>query len=162
MFSSFPFRSLLENVQDLWFWVKIEKVMKENVRMRQNKTSQNIRKKRYPFIPIWFPTARYGCHIEPFGHLMKSLRPHVFLYGPPTGLQWPPLAQYGHLWSSYDSLRVRYDPIWTQMSPFWLFMYTCRPYIGIFYWQSWWYSISRPFWRFPGPEIAPFWCFPAQ
>ena len=88
------------------------------------------------FLPIWILRAHYGCPMELLG-LLKSLWPQLVMYGPPTHLQWPPLVQYGPIWSSYGSLRVRYDPIWTHMSPCWLLMYTCRPYIGILYWQSW-------------------------
>ena len=121
IFSICPFRSLLENVQDLWFWVKIEKVMKENMGMTQNKTSQNIRKEDERSA-IRFPMAPYGCHMEVLWLLTRSLWPPLVLYGPPTDPLWLPLSQIGpslvFKWTLMDPsaplwpLLVAYGPFW--------------------------------------------------
>ena len=132
MFSSCPFRSLLENDQDRWIWVNNEKVIKENVRRGQNKFSQNIFKKRWLIIPIWTLRAQNGCHMEPFGLLILSLWPPLVLYGPPTDPPWFPLSQIGPplvfkwlpkdpIWPSRDP-NGPYGPIMATYGTFWSLM----------------------------------------
>ena len=117
MFSFCPFRSLLENDQDLWFRVKIEKVIKENVRMKQNKISQNIRTKDDCPSPYDSLGLDMGAIWNPLGSLWG-------LFGPLWSCMDHPQATNGHLWpkqfplfSLNGSLRVQYAPKWTLMDP---------------------------------------------
>ena len=96
MFSSCPFHSLLENGQDLWFWVKIEKVMKVNVRMRQNKISQNIRKKDACLTP-------YDSLLPVIGALKTLL-----------GSKW---SLCDTKYSCMDHLKGSNGPLWPNMAP---------------------------------------------
>ena len=87
MFSNCPFRSLLEIVQELWFWVDIEKVMKENIRTKQNKSWKSLSKYSIVWFWVWSSLAWHRSHLGRFGLLMGYLwtscgprvtyRPHI-------------------------------------------------------------------------------------
>ena len=136
MFSSCPFRSLLENVQDLWFWVKIEKVMKENMRRKQNKRPQNIEKEdecSAPYVSLRSDTSSLWNPLGSLWGLLGLLVSCINYLQSPNGLLWRHMAP---LWSSHGSLRAWYGPLWTLMGPFKPLIHSFGPYIGLLYWQS--------------------------
>ena len=109
--------------------------MKENMRMTQKKTSQNIRKEDERSA-IRFPMAPYGCHMEVFGLLMRSLWPPLFLYGPLTGPQCLPSVPYGTFWPHIapSGLHMASEgpacTLWTLLGSFWPLINTFGPYLA--------------------------------
>ena len=92
--------------------------MKENVRMKQNNTSQNIRKKYKSSSSYESLGRNMGALMEPFGLLMRSLLgpyDHVWTtYRPPRATFGPSCAP---ICSLNGSLRAQYAPKWTLMDP---------------------------------------------
>ena len=84
---------------------------------REEKNLRKILGKKCLFIPLWFPRTSYGCPMEIFGSLMKSLWPHLVLYGSPTGLKWSPLALYGPIWPTLVFIWLNKGQIWPHMNP---------------------------------------------
>ena len=98
MFSNCPFHSLLEIVQQLWFWVEIEKVIEENIRTKQNKNMRNLSKYLILWFWLWSSLAWDRIHLGRFGLLMgclwTSCGPRV-TYRPPIRPLWLLVAQNG-------------------------------------------------------------------
>jgi hypothetical protein len=121
MYSKCQFRPFLENVQDLV--VKIVKVTKESMRMKQNKSSQNIIKEDDFYDPL-------GPDMGALWHPLESIWAFC-------GSIWSRMdhlqAPSGPLYSSYGSLKGPYGPPWTQIGSFWPLMDTYGPYIGPLY-----------------------------
>ena len=109
--------------------------MKENVRIKQNKISQNIRKKKTTVhsplnskVSIWVPYgtlwAPYEVSLGPYDHLWTTYRPPRAAFGPNCApicsLNGSLGAQYAPKWAlmdPYGPIMAPYGSLWTHLGP---------------------------------------------